>query len=45
MDKLRPILKQKYWICFGLALIFVLYGWWVASDGVGRENRRTKEVR
>jgi len=31
MDKLRPILKQKYWICFGLAMIFVLYGWWAAS--------------
>mgnify|MGYP003382140919 FL=1 len=45
MDKLRPILKQKYWICFGLALIFVLYGWWAASAALATKiDERKKSV-
>jgi hypothetical protein len=45
MEKLEPILKQKYWICFGLALIFVLAGWWNASgDLATKTDLRKKSV-
>ncbi len=45
MEKLQPFLKQRYWICFGLALIFVLAGWWSASgDLATRTADRKKSV-
>lgn len=31
MDKLEPILKQKFWILLGIGLIMTLTGWWMAS--------------
>ena len=42
MDKLQPILKQKYWICFGLSLIFVLFGWWNASGDLATKTAERK---
>jgi len=45
MEKLQPFLKQRYWICFGLALIFVLVGWWNASgDLAAKTDLRKKSV-
>ena len=45
MEKLQPILKQRYWICFGLALLFVLVGWWNASgDLAAKTDLRRKSV-
>lgn len=32
MEKLQPIIKQMFWILFGLALILILWAWWSASD-------------
>jgi hypothetical protein len=31
MDKLEPILKQKFWILLGVGLIMTITGWWMAS--------------
>ncbi|MGB4741523.1 MAG: hypothetical protein WBH50_25265, partial [Fuerstiella sp.] len=31
MEKLQPVLKQIFWICFGFALLFLLIGWWSAK--------------
>ena len=42
MEKLKPILKQRYWICFGLALIFVLVGWWNASGDIATKTAARK---
>ena len=42
MEKLQPILKQKYWICFGLSLIFVLFGWWNASGELAARTAERK---
>ena len=42
MEKLRPILKQRYWICFGLALIFVLAGWWNAGSNLAAKISERK---
>ena len=42
MEKLQPILKQKYWICFGLSLIFVLFGWWNASGDLSAKTAERK---
>ena len=45
MEKLQPFLKQRYWICFGLALIFILVGWWSASgDLAAKTEVRKKSV-
>lgn len=37
MDKLKPILAQKFWILAGLCLILPLTGWWMATAGLARE--------
>ena len=42
MEKLQPILKQKYWICFGLSLIFALFGWWNASGDLAARTADRK---
>jgi hypothetical protein len=42
MEKLQPILKQKYWICFGLSVIFVLFGWWNASGDLAAKTAERK---
>lgn len=31
MEKLQPVLKQIFWICFALSMMLVLFGWWSAS--------------
>ncbi|MFO0979152.1 MAG: hypothetical protein U0996_22270 [Planctomycetaceae bacterium] len=37
MDKLQPLIKHRYWICFGLSVIFVIVGWWMASGAIATE--------
>ncbi len=45
MDKLQPLIKHRYWICFAFALIFVLVGWWMASGAIALEiQARTASV-
>ena len=34
MEKLQPVLKQIFWICFGLAMLLLLIGWWMASSSL-----------
>jgi len=34
MDKLQPLIRHHYWICFGFALIFTLTGWFLASGSL-----------
>ena len=43
MDKLKPILAQKFWILVGLALILPIVGWWMATASLAKEynDRRT----
>lgn len=31
MDKLEPILKQKFWIILGVGIILTFAGWWMAT--------------
>lgn len=44
MEKLQPIIKQIFWILFGLAVMLILIGWWFASGDLAAqiEDRRTK---
>jgi len=35
MDKLQPLIRHHYWICFGFALIFTVTGWFLASGSLG----------
>jgi hypothetical protein len=45
MDKLQPLIKHRYWICFGLSVVFVVVGWWMASGAIAIEiEDRMKKV-
>lgn len=45
MDKLQPLIKHHYWICFVLAVIFVVVGWWTASGAIAvATDERKKSV-
>jgi len=44
MDKLQPLIKHRYWICFGLSVIFVLVGWWMASGAIATEIENGKKA-
>lgn len=45
MDKLQPLIKHRYWICFGLSVVFVVVGWWMASGAIAVEiEDRMKKV-
>ena len=34
MEKLEPILKQKFWILLGVGLIVTVVGWWMAAGSL-----------
>ncbi len=44
MDKLQPLIKHRYWICFGLSVIFVIVGWWMASGAIATEIENGKKA-
>ena len=31
MEKLQPVIKQIFWIVFGLAMMLIVFGWWSAQ--------------
>ena len=37
MEKLQPVIKQMFWIVFGLAIILVTVGWWKASGDLSTQ--------
>ena len=37
MEKLQPVLKQIFWICFALSMMLVLFGWWSASADLSEQ--------
>ena len=37
MEKLQPVIKQIFWILFGLALLLVLIGWWSAKGDLSTQ--------
>ena len=44
MDKLKQVLKYQFWILLGLAVLFPLVGWFLASSGMAKnfEERQKK---
>jgi len=45
MDKLQPLIRHHFWICFVLALIFAMTGWWKANAKISEEiEARSKSV-
>ncbi|WP_459557051.1 hypothetical protein [Lacunimicrobium album] len=34
MDKLKPIIKHRFWVLFGLVLIIPIIGWWLATSSL-----------
>ncbi len=42
MDQLKPLIKHRFWICFGLAVIFTIIGWWVASGNIAEATDTRK---
>jgi hypothetical protein len=46
MDKLKPILAQKFWILSGLCLFLPLFGWWWDSAAMSKEiTDRTDKIK
>jgi hypothetical protein len=44
MDKLEPILKQKFWILLGTGLIMTIVGWWMAAGALAKTITDRKGV-
>jgi hypothetical protein len=45
MDKLEPVLKQKFWILLGIAIIMTFTGWWMATGQMAAAiTARTGEI-
>jgi hypothetical protein len=44
MDKLEPILKQKFWILLGVGVIMTLVGWWMASGALAKTIAERKTM-
>ena len=42
MEKLQPVIKQIFWICFGLALLLLLVGWWSAIGDLSTQIETRK---
>jgi hypothetical protein len=46
MEKLEPILKQKFWILLGLGVVMTLTGWWLATGTLAASiDARTTKVK
>lgn len=45
MDKLRPVLKQMFWIATGFVILLAVCGWWVAMGSLHEQiEADTKKV-
>ena len=44
MDKLKPILAQKFWILSALCLLLPLTGWWLATGAMAIEYTARKKA-
>ncbi|HUQ72901.1 MAG TPA: hypothetical protein VM165_25455 [Planctomycetaceae bacterium] len=44
MDKLEPILKQKFWIILGLGVIMTITGWWMATGSLAATITQRKDA-
>jgi hypothetical protein len=42
MDKLKQVLKYKFWILLGIAALLPLIGWFLASSGMARSHTERK---
>ncbi len=40
MDKLRPVLKQIFWICTGFVILLAVGGWWVAMGTLHEQIKK-----
>lgn len=45
MDRLEPVLKQKFWILLGLGLILTMSGWYMATSALAKQiSDRTSSI-
>ena len=45
MERLEPVLKQKFWILLGLGMILTFTGWWMATGSLAAATKaRTDKV-
>ncbi|MEP3480620.1 MAG: hypothetical protein ABJZ55_15325, partial [Fuerstiella sp.] len=44
MEKLQPVIRQIFWVLFGLGLILILWGWYAANSSLSAsiEKEKTK---
>ncbi|VAX39955.1 hypothetical protein MNBD_PLANCTO02-1907 [hydrothermal vent metagenome] len=44
MEKLRPILEQKFWVLSGVALLLVVTGWWMGTGSLAAEYTKRETI-
>ena len=45
MERLEPIMKQKFWILLGVGILMTITGWWMATGSLAATiATRTKTV-
>jgi hypothetical protein len=44
MDKLAPVLKQKFWILLGIGVIMTITGWWMATGTLAATTKTRRDA-
>ncbi len=44
MEKLRPVLEQKFWILSVVALLLVVTGWWMGTGSLAAEYTKREKI-
>lgn len=42
MEKLQPVIRQIFWVLFGLGLILILWGWYAANSSLSADIEKEK---
>ncbi|MBC8115045.1 MAG: hypothetical protein H7062_11740 [Candidatus Saccharimonas sp.] len=46
MERLEPVLKQKFWILLGIGILMTIVGWWMATGTMAATiTTRTSEIK
>ncbi|MBC7820322.1 MAG: hypothetical protein IAG10_25850 [Planctomycetaceae bacterium] len=46
MERLEPVLKQKFWILLGIGILMTIVGWWMATGTMAATiTSRTSEIK
>ena len=44
MERLEPVLKQKFWILLGVGMVMTITGWWLATGSLANTTKARNEL-